>query len=126
MVEPITIQGAVRAAAKATLQTEDDGPTGPMGGSRRVARLRRDGVFGGGGAGSDGDQQYGGAVPELGRSGPAGSVHAQPGDPRAVRLHLLRLAGLDSLSDLRMVAELRFRPLSRERVREPTGWPSRM
>ena len=27
---------------------------------------------------------------------------------------------------LRMVAALRFRPESRDSVREPTGWPSRM
>ena len=58
------------------------------------ARLRRDGMLLGAAADSDADQQPGGAVPEFGCSGPAGSVHAQPGDAGAVQLHLLRLAGL--------------------------------
>jgi len=94
VVEPIITQGAVRAAAKAALQTGDDGPAGPVGGSRHRARLRRDGMLLGAATDSDADQQPGGAVPEFGCSGPAGSVHAQPGDAGAVRLHLLRLAGL--------------------------------
>jgi hypothetical protein len=51
-VKPITIQGAVRAAAKAALQTEDDA----MGGSGSVARLRGDRVLVGAAAGSDADQ----------------------------------------------------------------------
>jgi hypothetical protein len=45
VVEPITIQGAVRAAAKAARQAEDADPAGPMGGGRPSARLRRDGVL---------------------------------------------------------------------------------
>jgi hypothetical protein len=56
VVEPITTQGAVRAAAKAARQTEDDGPAGPMGSYRPRARLRRDGVLVGAAAGSVADQ----------------------------------------------------------------------
>ena len=56
VVEPITTQGAVREAAKAARQAEDDGPAGPMGCYLCRARLRRDGVLVGAAAGSVADQ----------------------------------------------------------------------
>ena len=64
VVEPITTQGAVRAAAKAVRQADDAGPAGsargplggPMGGSGPGARLRRDGVLVGAAADSVADR----------------------------------------------------------------------
>jgi hypothetical protein len=60
VVEPITLRGAVRAAAKAARQTGDHSPACPagwsMGGNRRSSRLRRDGVLAGAAAGSFADQ----------------------------------------------------------------------
>ena len=64
VVEPITTQGAVRAAAKAARQAGDADPAGsargplggPMGGSRLGARLRRDGVLVGAAADSVADR----------------------------------------------------------------------
>lgn len=60
VVEPITTQGAVRAAAKAAaLQTESVGPAWPtggsMGGKRPGPGLRRDGVLPSAGADSVAD-----------------------------------------------------------------------
>jgi hypothetical protein len=64
VVEPITTQGAVRAAAKAARQAGDAGPArtargsmgGPMGGSRPGPRLCRDGVLVGAAADSVADR----------------------------------------------------------------------
>ena len=64
VVEPITTQGAVRAAAKTARRTEDVGPVGPEGEPvdssrpcpRLRPRLRRDGVLIGAAAGSVADQ----------------------------------------------------------------------
>jgi hypothetical protein len=64
VVEPITTQGAVRAAAEAARQAGDVGLArsargpmgGPMGGGRPGARLRRDGVLVGAAADSVADR----------------------------------------------------------------------
>jgi hypothetical protein len=60
VVEPITTQGAVRAAAKAARQTWDDSPAEPagwaMGGNWHSSRLRRAGLLVGAAAGSVADQ----------------------------------------------------------------------
>ena len=63
VVEPITTQGVVRAAAKAARQAGDAGPGGtargsmggPMGGGGPGPRLRRDGVLVGAAADSVAD-----------------------------------------------------------------------
>jgi len=67
VIELITTQGAVRAAAKAARQARDVGPDGtargsmgepnggPMGGGRPGSRLRRDGVLVGAAADSVAD-----------------------------------------------------------------------
>ena len=56
VVEPITIQGAVRAASNAARLAEDSGPAEPMGSGRHHARLGRDGVLAGTAADSVADQ----------------------------------------------------------------------